>query len=91
MVSHRIVVGAADDDAEARTTARELRDAGHEVVFVGGGQTPEHLVRAALAEDASRLVVDADEATIERVRELCDELEAADISVVPRCDAFNAT
>lgn len=91
MASERIVVGAAADDAAARTTARELRDAGHEVVFVGGHQTAEQLVRTAMAEDASRLVVDADEATTERIRRLCAELGAGDIAVDPRCDAFNAT
>lgn len=91
MVSQRIVVGAADDDTAARTTARELRDAGFEVVFVGGSQTAEQLVRTALAEDASRIVVDADQATVERIRDRCSELDADDVSVVQRCDAFNAT
>jgi methylmalonyl-CoA mutase C-terminal domain/subunit len=91
MAAERIVVGASGDDAAARLVARRLRDAGHEVVFAGGHQTAEHLVRAAVAEDATRLVVDADDAGVDRVRELCSSLDAEDIVVVRRCDAVDAT
>jgi methylmalonyl-CoA mutase C-terminal domain/subunit len=83
MAQHRIVVGAIVDDDAARLVARRLRDAGHEVVFVGGGQTPQHLARTAVAEDASRIVVDADTETIERIRELCAGLGLSDVCVVP--------
>lgn len=74
MVRERIVVGATGDDSAARREARRLRDAGHEVVFVGGGQSAEQLVRAAVAEDATRLVVDADGAARQRIAALGGEL-----------------
>ncbi len=83
MASDRIVVGAIGDDVRARTAARRLRDAGHEIVFVGGGQSPEQLVRTAVAEDALRLVVDADPADLARVADLCAHLDADDIAVEP--------
>lgn len=74
MVRERIVVGATGDDTRARVEARRLRDAGQEVVLVGGGQTPEHLLRAVVAEDATGLVVDTDAATVERIASLCRDL-----------------
>ena len=83
MASDRIVVGATADDVRARTVARRLRDAGHEIVFVGGDQSPDQLARTAVAEDARRLVVDADAASLERVREACAHFGAADIVVEP--------
>lgn len=82
MVTERIVVGATGDDGAVRTVARELRDAGHEVVFVGGQQSPAHLVRTAIAEDATRIVVDADQATVERIGALCEEWDTEGIDVV---------
>ncbi|MCW2840072.1 MAG: hypothetical protein JWR55_1555 [Aeromicrobium sp.] len=91
MPSERVVVGAAGDDEVSRGTARTLRDAGHEVVFVGGHQTPEHLARTAVAEDATRIVLHADDETAERLRDLCAELGAADIVIELRCDVFDAT
>jgi methylmalonyl-CoA mutase C-terminal domain/subunit len=81
MPSERVVVGAAGDDETSRATARTLRDAGHEVVFVGGRQTPEHLARTAVAEDATRIVLHADDEAAARVRDLCAELGAADVVV----------
>lgn len=83
MAGDRIVVGATGDDGAARSTARNLRDEGHEVVFVGGDQTVEQLVRTAVAEDAARLVVDTDVSTLARAVELCAGLDAADILVGP--------
>lgn len=81
MLTERIVVGASGDDDTARTMARRLRDAGHEVIFVGGQQTPAHLVRTAIAEDATRIVVDADPATLERIVSLCQEWETGVVTV----------
>ena len=81
MAADRIVVGATGEDGEARIAARRLRDAGHEVIFVGGHQTPEHLVRTAVAEDAVRMVIDTDERTLDRLMRLCAELGAADLRV----------
>ncbi len=90
MARNRIVVGATGDDETVRLIARRLRDEGHEVVFVGGRQTPEQLVRAAVAEDAGRLVVGADEADVERVRQLCGALGVDDVEVSAGCDVSNA-
>lgn len=71
MTMRRIVVGAIGEGDEAQTIARMLRDAGREVILVGGGQTPEQLIRAARAEDASEVMLcgdDADLAELESVR-----------------------
>jgi methylmalonyl-CoA mutase C-terminal domain/subunit len=83
MPSERVVVGATADDARARAAARRLRDEGHEIVFVGGDQSPEQLARAAVAEDAVRVVVDADAPALGRVRDACAGLDATDIVVEP--------
>jgi methylmalonyl-CoA mutase C-terminal domain/subunit len=83
MAADRIVVGATADDDLARAAARRLRDEGHEIVFVGGHQTPEQLVRTAVAEDVVRLVVDADVRTLAYIADLCGELDATDIRVEP--------
>lgn len=74
MSRQRIVVGATADDTAARSMARRLRDEGHEVVFVGGEQTPDHLLRAAVAEDATRIVVDATPAALEQLSQMCADL-----------------
>lgn len=52
-------------------------------MFVGGGQSPEHLARTAVAEDARRIAVDADITTLERIVEACAALGASDIAVGP--------
>lgn len=79
----RIVVGAVGDDATARTLARQLRDAGQEVVLVGGHQSAEQLARTAVAEDATRIVADASPEMIARIVAACADLGAADIAVGP--------
>jgi methylmalonyl-CoA mutase C-terminal domain/subunit len=83
MAVERIIVGAVGDDSAARSAARRLRDAGHEIVFVGGHQSPEHLGRTALAEDAARIVVDTagETGALERIAAVCAALGAADIAV----------
>jgi methylmalonyl-CoA mutase C-terminal domain/subunit len=83
MAADRIVVGSTGDDADARSSARRLRDAGHEIVFVGGGQSPDQLAATAVAEDAVRVVVDAGEATLQQVRDALERLGAGDIIVGP--------
>lgn len=92
MGRNRIVVGAVGDDGRLRDVARELRDAGHEVVFVGGRQTPAQLARTAVAEDASHLVVDADADAdeLDALARECAALGASDIVVGPWCDAIDA-
>jgi methylmalonyl-CoA mutase C-terminal domain/subunit len=83
MAADRIVVGSIGDDARARSSARQLRDAGHEIVFVGGGQSPDQLAATAVAEDAVRVVVDAGTAALQQVRDALERLGAGDIAVGP--------
>nr|MCW2728889.1 hypothetical protein [Aeromicrobium sp.] len=80
MAGDRIVVGSVGDD-DARSAGRRLRDAGHEVIFVGARQTPEHLVRTAVSEDADRIVVHADAGTLELIERLCAELGVPHVAV----------
>jgi methylmalonyl-CoA mutase, C-terminal domain len=44
--------GLDGHDRGAKVIARALRDAGMEVIYTGLRQTPEHIVTAALQEDA---------------------------------------
>ena len=90
MARNRIVVGAVGDDDRLREAARRLRDAGHEVVFVGGRQTPAQLARTAVAEDASHLVVDGDADNLVALARECAALGAADVVVDRWCDAIDA-
>lgn len=90
MAVERIVVGSMGDDEVSRTTARRLRDAGHEVVFVGGHQSSAHLVRTAIAEDATRIVVDADSPTLQKISALCADWGVDGIAVTDGCDVSNA-
>jgi len=83
MVRQRVVLGSVGDGEHAQRAAKRLRDEGHEVVYVGGEQTPEQLVRALIAEDATTIVVDGDAESITRILELCTELGAHDIDVTP--------
>jgi methylmalonyl-CoA mutase C-terminal domain/subunit len=83
MVRQRVVLGSVGDDERARRAARRLRDQGQEVVYVGGGQTPEQLVRTLIAEDATGIVVDGDAETLARIAALCAELGAGDVVVTP--------
>jgi len=51
----RVVIakpGLDGHDRGAKVIARALRDAGMEVIYTGLRQTPEHIVSAALQEDA---------------------------------------
>jgi methylmalonyl-CoA mutase C-terminal domain/subunit len=83
MAAHRIVVGSTGDDDAARTSARRLRDAGPEIVFVGADQTPEQLAATAVAEDAVRVVVDAGPDALARVVEALAAAGAGDVVVEP--------
>jgi methylmalonyl-CoA mutase C-terminal domain/subunit len=54
----RIVIakpGLDGHDRGAKVVARALRDAGMEVIYTGLHQTPEQIVRTALAEDADAI------------------------------------
>ncbi|AWB93291.1 hypothetical protein [Aeromicrobium chenweiae] len=97
MARNRIVVGSFGADTRLAAIAHRLRDEGHEVVLVGGGQSAEQLARTAVAEDASRLVVDGDDSDLERLRALCAELGVAapelgtgSDEMATGCDAANA-
>jgi methylmalonyl-CoA mutase C-terminal domain/subunit len=83
MVRQRVVLGAIGDGEPARRAARRLRDEGQEVVYVGGDQTPEQLVRTLIAEDAATIVVDGDAESLARIADLCTELGAGDVLVTP--------
>jgi len=84
----RIVVakpGLDGHDRGAKVVARALRDAGMEVVYTGLHQTPEQIVRTALAEDADAIglsVLSGAHLTLfARVLELLAADDAADVVV----------
>ena len=84
----RVVVakpGLDGHDRGAKVVARALRDAGMEVIYTGLHQTPEQIVRTALAEDADAVglsVLSGAHLTLfARVLELLAENDAADIVV----------
>lgn len=83
MVRQRVVLGSIGDGEPASRVARRLRDEGQEVVYLGGFQTPEQLVRALIAEDAATLMVDGDAESLARVADLCTELAAGEVVVTP--------
>jgi methylmalonyl-CoA mutase, C-terminal domain len=84
----RIVVakpGLDGHDRGAKVIARALRDAGMEVIYTGLHQTPEQIVRTAIAEDADGIglsVLSGAHMTLfARVMELLKENDAGDIVV----------
>jgi len=85
MTDRRVVVGstATDDDASDRAAAeaRRRRDAGQEVVLLGHGLDVEHLARAAVAEDATEVVVLGTAAEADTLREWLEEHAFPGVSV----------
>jgi methylmalonyl-CoA mutase C-terminal domain/subunit len=84
----RIVVakpGLDGHDRGAKVVARALRDAGMEVIYTGLHQSPEQIVRTAIAEDADAIglsVLSGAHMTLfARVVELLEAADAADIVV----------
>ena len=84
----RIVIakpGLDGHDRGAKVVARALRDAGMEVIYTGLHQTPEQVVRTALAEDADAIglsVLSGAHLTLfARVLELLAAEDASDIVV----------
>lgn len=85
----RVVVGTfgpEGHDRAAEAMARTLRDAGHEVIYVGLHQAPEQVVETAIQEDAdviglSVLAGDAP-AFFARLMDLLAERDATDIAVL---------
>ena len=94
----RIVVakpGLDGHDRGAKVVARALRDAGMEVIYTGLHQTPEQIVRTAVAEDADAIglsVLSGAHLTLfARVVELLEAADAADIvvfggGIIPQSD-----
>ena len=94
----RIVVakpGLDGHDRGAKIVARALRDAGMEVIYTGLHQTPEQIVRTALAEDADAIglsVLSGAHLTLfARVMELLKAERADDIvvfggGIIPEAD-----
>jgi len=94
----RIVIakpGLDGHDRGAKVVARALRDAGMEVIYTGLHQTPEQIVRTALAEDADAIglsVLSGAHLTLfARVAELLAEADAHDIvvfggGIIPEAD-----
>jgi methylmalonyl-CoA mutase C-terminal domain/subunit len=84
----RVVIakpGLDGHDRGAKVVARALRDAGMEVIYTGLHQTPEQIVRTALAEDANAIglsVLSGAHLTLfRRVLELLADADADDIVV----------
>jgi isobutyryl-CoA mutase small subunit len=94
----RIVVakpGLDGHDRGAKIVARALRDAGMEVIYTGLHQTPEQIVRTALAEDADAIglsILSGAHLTLfARVMELLKAEHAEDIvvfggGIIPEAD-----
>ncbi len=94
----RIVVakpGLDGHDRGAKVVARALRDAGMEVIYTGLHQSPEQIVRTALAEDADAIglsVLSGAHMTLfSRVVDLLKAEDAADIvvfggGIIPEAD-----
>lgn len=94
----RVVVakpGLDGHDRGAKVVARALRDAGMEVIYTGLHQTPEQIVRTALAEDADvvglSVLSGAHLTLFATVMDLLAEAEATDIvvfggGIIPEAD-----
>ena len=99
----RIVVAKAGLDGHdrgAKVVARALRDAGMEVIYTGLHQTPEQIVRTALAEDADAIglsVLSGAHMTLfARVLDLLRQADATDIvvfggGIIPAADRAELT
>src|SRR5579864_7469346 len=85
----RVVIakpGLDGHDRGAKVIARALRDAGMEVIYTGLRQTPEHIVSAALQEDADviglSILSGAHNHIVPRLMELIKEKGLDDVLVV---------
>lgn len=77
----RVLLVHAGEDAA--TAARGLRDAGHEVVLLGGGADVGVLARVALQEDVDEVALGAEapEDLVVRLRALLEAEGAPDVQV----------
>lgn len=94
----RVVIakpGLDGHDRGAKVVARALRDAGMEVIYTGLHQTPEQIVRTAIAEDADAVGLSvlsgAHMPLFARVIELLRQAGAGDIvvfggGIIPEAD-----
>ena len=85
----RVIVakpGLDGHDRGAKVVARELRDAGFEVIYTGLRQTPEQIVEAALSEDvnvvALSLLSGAHNTLFPKIVELLKEKGMGDVLVI---------
>jgi methylmalonyl-CoA mutase C-terminal domain/subunit len=78
--------GLDGHDRGAKVIARALRDAGMEVIYTGLRQTPEHIVSAALQEDADviglSILSGAHNHIVPRLMELIKQKGLEDVLVV---------
>jgi methylmalonyl-CoA mutase C-terminal domain/subunit len=78
--------GLDGHDRGAKVIARALRDAGMEVIYTGLRQTPEHIVTAALQEDADviglSILSGAHNHIVPRLMELIKQQGLEDVLVV---------
>lgn len=74
----RVLLHGAGADVDA--VARQLRDAGHEVVRLDGALGVEALAQVALQEDVDEVVV-ADEEPLAALRALLDDADADEVGV----------
>ncbi len=78
--------GLDGHDRGAKLIARNLRDAGMEVIYTGIRQTPEQIVSAAVQEDVDVIGLSclsgAHDYLFRRVCELLRQKEATDITVI---------
>lgn len=90
----RILVANAGPDGQGRSdkvVARVLADAGHEVVYAGGGQAPAVIAAAAVQEAVDAVgLTDADEAVLAEVRDALAARGAGDIVVEVFAPAVSA-
>jgi methylmalonyl-CoA mutase, C-terminal domain len=84
----RVIVAAPGDDAgdwAARIVAHGLRDAGMEVIYTGGRQTPEQIIETVLQEDADAIglsvAAGGDDEYVQRVLELLRDRGVGDVVV----------
>jgi methylmalonyl-CoA mutase C-terminal domain/subunit len=78
--------GLKGGDRSAIISALAFRDAGFEVIYTGGHQTPQQIVSSAIQEDvdviALSTLVSARGFSLQRLRELLKENGAEDITVI---------
>lgn len=73
-------------DCRAMVFALAFRDAGFEVIYTGGHQTPQQIVSTAIQEDVDMIVLStlasAHTFSFQRILELLKESGAGDVTVV---------